>query len=154
MTSAPFAGDPLAFRGKRIIENHHASLVDKFPIIKPKATTDTEAPDPFDIFDDALCLLFNEKVGILGAGIGGLYTALILDSLDIPYEILEASGRAGGRLKTYYFPNGGTYDYYVRSISSRMGFVRAEHILYFRKREPCDSHSRRKMKMENIRMGR
>lgn len=33
------------------------------------------------------------KVGILGAGVGGLYAALILDSLNIKYEIIEASQR-------------------------------------------------------------
>ena len=33
----------------------------------------------------------------------GLYTALILKSLGIPYEILEASERVGGRLRTHYF---------------------------------------------------
>ncbi|OAX41858.1 hypothetical protein K503DRAFT_436190 [Rhizopogon vinicolor AM-OR11-026] len=52
------------------------------------------------------------KVGILGAGVGGLYTALMLDSLDIKYEILEASDRTGGRLFTHKFEDGGKYDYY------------------------------------------
>lgn len=52
-------------------------------------------------------------VGILGAGASGLYTALILDSLGIQYEILEASGRTGGRLFTYKFQTGGRYDYFV-----------------------------------------
>jgi hypothetical protein len=43
---------------------------------------------------------------IVGAGVSGLYIALILDSLEIPeltYEILEASDRTGGRVKTHYF---------------------------------------------------
>ena len=31
------------------------------------------------------------KVGIIGAGVGGLYAAMMLQSLDIDYEILEAS---------------------------------------------------------------
>nr|QAA96039.1 L-amino acid oxidase 4 [synthetic construct] len=53
-----------------------------------------------------------ERVGILGAGIGGLYSALILQSLDVPFEIIEASNRVGGRLFTHKFPNGGKYDYY------------------------------------------
>lgn len=59
------------------------------------------------------------KVGILGAGVGGLYAALILDSLDIKYEIIEASERTGGRLYTHRFKkpdgsDGDKYDYYVR----------------------------------------
>lgn len=58
-------------------------------------------------------------VGILGAGIGGLYAALILDSLKIKYEIIEATGRSGGRLYTHKFKKqdgspGDEYDYYVR----------------------------------------
>ncbi|RWS09881.1 hypothetical protein B4U80_14721, partial [Leptotrombidium deliense] len=36
------------------------------------------------------------KVGIVGAGISGLYAALLLQELDIDYEILEASDRIGG----------------------------------------------------------
>ena len=52
-------------------------------------------------------------VGILGAGVGGLYTALILQSLNVSYEIIEASNRTGGRLFTHKFADGGPYDYYV-----------------------------------------
>ena len=69
-------------------------------------------------------------VGILGAGkqhrsyllhftdspvgASGLYTALILDSLDIPYKILEARGDVGGRLFTHHFPDptGAPYNYF------------------------------------------
>ena len=152
MASASFAGDPLGFRGKRIIERHHASLVDKLPGIG-RRPTDASAADPLDISDDTLRLQVNEKVGILGAGIGGLYTALILDSLDVQFEILEASGRAGGRLRTYHFPNGGKYDYYVRSINSPARFVKTDCVLYFRKRGPCDSHFQRRMSRESIRTG-
>jgi hypothetical protein len=46
----------------------------------------------------------NLKVGILGAGMSGLYSALLLDSLDIDFEILEANeDHIGGRVFTYYF---------------------------------------------------
>ncbi|KAG8910089.1 hypothetical protein FRC00_008905 [Tulasnella sp. 408] len=37
---------------------------------------------------------------------------MILESLGIPYEILEATGRTGGRLFTYQFYNGNRHDYY------------------------------------------
>jgi len=53
-------------------------------------------------------------VCIIGAGVSGLYIAMILDSLDIKYDIMEGSGRTGGRLYTHYFPkNAGKYQYYV-----------------------------------------
>lgn len=108
----PFNGDPLGFYGKRIIEEHHATLLKHLPPFKP----DPGLPNPFDISDELLRFLPRLKVGILGAGVGGLYTALILDSLSIEYEIIEASDRTGGRVSTYKFPNGGKYDYYVRSF--------------------------------------
>ena len=48
------------------------------------------------------------------AGASGLYTALILDSLDIPYKILEARSDVGGRLFTHHFPDptGAPYNYF------------------------------------------
>lgn len=61
------------------------------------------------------CLVKPEtlKVGIIGAGIAGLYTAHILDVLGIQYEILEASDRVGGRIFTKYFtPEKEKHDYY------------------------------------------
>ena len=60
--------------------------------------------------------MLDEKVGIIGAGIAGLYTALILDSLGIEYEILKASSRVSGHLKIYQFPGGGEHYYYVRPL--------------------------------------
>ncbi|KAK2462137.1 hypothetical protein APHAL10511_005835 [Amanita phalloides] len=53
-------------------------------------------------------------IGILRAGAAGLYTALILESLGIPYKILEAQGDVGGRLFTYRFPDatGAPYNYF------------------------------------------
>jgi hypothetical protein len=64
------------------------------------------------------------KVGIVGAGVAGLFTALTLDwiqkevggDLDIDYDILEASPekRFGGRLFTHYFSTdkNSVHDYY------------------------------------------
>ena len=46
------------------------------------------------------------KLCIVGAGVAGLYIAMILDSLEIPnltYEILESSDRIGGRIYTHHF---------------------------------------------------
>ncbi|CAH0020146.1 unnamed protein product [Clonostachys rhizophaga] len=54
------------------------------------------------------------KVCIVGAGVAGLYIAMILDDLKIPnltYEILESSSRAGGRVLTHQFSQE-PHDYY------------------------------------------
>ena len=56
-------------------------------------------------------------VCIVGAGVSGLYIAMMLDSLGIKYELMEGSGRTGGRLYTHNFPkNAGKYQYYVSVI--------------------------------------
>ena len=63
------------------------------------------------------------EVCIIGAGVAGLFTAMIFDYLNaefqinVKYEILESNGedRLGGRLFTYYFknlPDKGDHDYY------------------------------------------
>ncbi|KAI1446140.1 hypothetical protein F5Y02DRAFT_91130 [Annulohypoxylon stygium] len=54
------------------------------------------------------------KVCIVGAGISGLYIAMILDSLKISnltYDILEANSRVGGRVYTHHFSKT-KHDYY------------------------------------------
>ena len=54
------------------------------------------------------------KIGIVGAGMAGIYTAFILDKLAIPsleYEILEGSRRVGGRAYTHQFSDE-KHDYY------------------------------------------
>lgn len=45
--------------------------------------------DHQDITDDG-------PVCIVGAGVAGLYTAMILQSLGIPYKIFESSNKVGG----------------------------------------------------------
>ena len=54
------------------------------------------------------------RVGIIGGGIGGLYSAMLLQEQGISYEIIEASDRLGGRLFTHHFDPAKEYDYYVR----------------------------------------
>ncbi|KAF9882702.1 hypothetical protein FE257_005510 [Aspergillus nanangensis] len=56
----------------------------------------------------------NSKVCIVGAGISGLYIALLLQSLNIPnlsIDILEADNRVGGRVYTHRFSDQ-PHDYY------------------------------------------
>lgn len=46
----------------------------------------------------------NSSIAIVGAGISGLATALMLDSVGVHnWEIIEASNRVGGRFRTKYF---------------------------------------------------
>jgi len=61
-------------------------------------------------------------VCIIGAGMAGLYTAMILKSLEINYRIIDADTRerVGGRLFTHRFSNTeGSYDYFVGRILTR-----------------------------------
>ena len=57
------------------------------------------------------------RIGILGGGVAGLYTAIMIDSLGDPtitHDILEGNpDRNGGRLWTYRFSQSAN-DYYVR----------------------------------------
>jgi hypothetical protein len=52
----------------------------------------------FVYFPDTLGLLFPQ-------GPGGLYAAFLLDHLNIPFKVIEARGRLGGRLFTHTFPD-------------------------------------------------
>lgn len=51
------------------------------------------------------------KVCIVGSGMSGMYSALILDHLGVDYDILEANSRPGGRILTHYF-SPQHHDYY------------------------------------------
>ncbi|KAH9481894.1 Putative bifunctional amine oxidase [Psilocybe cubensis] len=44
-----------------------------------------------------------EPVAIIGAGVAGLRIAMMLKHLGIPYRVMEASERYGGRVFTYHF---------------------------------------------------
>lgn len=73
------------------------------------------------------------KVGIIGAGAAGLYAAVLLDSLGIDYDLLEASDRVGGRILTHRFnetawsqstpSDPDYYDYYVSVCQGKMYHV-------------------------------
>ena len=97
-TTTDIAGDIFAHYARNIIHDYNSRVEkrDFFFPLPPRAVTDNVEP-----------------VGILGAGVGGLYTALILKSLDVNYKIIEASNRTGGRLYTHKFSDGGFFDYFV-----------------------------------------
>ena len=64
----------------------------------------------------------NLPVGIIGAGMAGLYTAMIFESLGIDYQIIDADTpeRVGGRIFTYHFSDEeGSYEYFVGRIRTR-----------------------------------
>lgn len=82
--------------------NELAPIVDRLPL-PPRWVG---RPEPF-------------RVGIIGAGVAGLFTAMIFDYLNeeyqtkVEYEIIECNskGRLGGRLYTHYFSDA-EHDYY------------------------------------------
>lgn len=121
-----FDGDVLGYWGRNIVEDYLDVLAKmiaaQLHAQEGKGTALSQRPKPLGGGKPKDCLpalptegrdAVQGKVGILGAGVGGLYTALILDSLGIKYEILEASKRTGGRLFTHKFEKGNNYDYFV-----------------------------------------
>ncbi|KAK2462142.1 hypothetical protein APHAL10511_005840 [Amanita phalloides] len=113
-----YNGDPYAHHAWNLINRYHAQLNSRVPvptggpIFTVPGSTSSESKR-----DTSIRLVKpteQNPVGILGAGVGGLYTALILDSLGIPYKMIEARDRVGGRLFTYRFedPTGGPYNYF------------------------------------------
>ncbi|KAF8459775.1 hypothetical protein BDZ91DRAFT_741582 [Kalaharituber pfeilii] len=53
-----------------------------------------------------------KKIGILGGGMSGLMTSLLLDSAGLNnWHILEASDRIGGRVRTHHFARPEEYQY-------------------------------------------
>ncbi|KAG2177779.1 hypothetical protein INT43_003026 [Umbelopsis isabellina] len=54
----------------------------------------------------------NTKIGIVGAGMSGLFSGFLLDSAGFHnYEIIEAHDRLGGRVHTHYFGKPNDYHY-------------------------------------------
>ncbi|KAG8895450.1 hypothetical protein FRC01_012354, partial [Tulasnella sp. 417] len=96
--------DVYARYGQYIIEKHMLQKLDSdYPI---------EFPTPEAALPSKSGRPGNQTVGILGGGVGGLYAAMMLESVGVPYEVLEARGRVGGRLFTHKFDNGDFYDYF------------------------------------------
>ena len=100
-----------AYRGRHLLSQYHArhTNIPDHKLSDMKKVLHNPAPT----VDLPVC--------IIGAGMAGLYTAMIFESLGIPYQIIDADTRqrVGGRLFTYHFSNGGPYDYYVSRIYPR-----------------------------------
>lgn len=84
--------DPFAVRSRYIIDQHHAN----HELLGEDISPLPELDELLDREKRAKSLSEDLPVCIIGAGAAGLYTALILQSLKIPYTILEASDRVGG----------------------------------------------------------
>jgi monoamine oxidase len=73
----------------------------------------------------------NATIAIVGAGISGLATALMLDSVGVHnWEIVEASDRVGGRFRTKYV--GGTQEW------AEMGPMRLPHSITYKDGETIE----------------
>lgn len=92
----PRAG--LAYPGSPFLnESPGKDFVSTDPNDLPKAPLWPIAPG------DPKAELSKFHVGIVGGGMAGLYTAMMLKNLGISYEIIEASSRTGGRVYTHRF---------------------------------------------------
>ena len=106
--------------------NELAPIVDKFRVPpKGEECTDPEGEERTDSEGEELTDPEIEertdpfKVGIIGAGVAGLFTAMIFDYLNeeyhtnVEYEIMECNdkSRLGGRLYTHYFTEA-KHDYF------------------------------------------
>ncbi|KAH7912672.1 hypothetical protein BJ138DRAFT_750069 [Hygrophoropsis aurantiaca] len=109
--------DVFTYRARRLLQD----VKDKAPSVPatPGIPVGADAPMPYSLRAAITTRAATKTtpalpVGILGAGAGGLYTALILEDLGIPYRIIEARPNVGGRLMTYKFPDplGAPYNYF------------------------------------------
>ena len=107
-----------AYRGRHLLSEYHARHKDipDYKLSDLKRGIHHPAPTA------------NSPVCIIGAGMAGLYTAMILESLKINYQIVDADTpqRVGGRVYTYYFPDSDPTDYFVSRIHPRW-----HHVLTF-----------------------
>jgi len=98
------AGTPVVTKAKRDIENGQKPHLQDFDALG------TWFEDVASIEHAPAKRAPNVSIAIVGAGVSGLATALMLDSVGIhDWEIIEASGRVGGRYRTKFV--GGTQEY-------------------------------------------
>ncbi|KAG2033024.1 hypothetical protein BDR03DRAFT_1014670 [Suillus americanus] len=96
-------GDVCGYWGRKIIEDYNDALLKNIPSL---TVTPLEETSQFPVLPKHGYGPLG-TVRILGAGVGGLYTALILDLLNIEYEILEVLDHTRGCILTYNFLNSG-----------------------------------------------
>ena len=97
--------NPYVYHDRLLLSQHNErnNDVHQYQLSQMKGALHNPDPSP----DLPIC--------IIGAGTAGLYTAMILESLGISYQIVDADTRerVGGRLFTYHFSGGRPYDYFV-----------------------------------------
>lgn len=112
-----YGNDIYSFFGRNVVDQftkHNVPENYPFPIPRPPQSSGTSSKIPVTGATLSGSLVGprgshpsrhqgSPTVGILGAGPGGLYTALMLDSMDIPFKIIEGRDRVGGRLYTHTF---------------------------------------------------
>ncbi|THU91424.1 FAD/NAD(P)-binding domain-containing protein, partial [Dendrothele bispora CBS 962.96] len=104
-SSFQFDHDVFSHYARNIIQEYHDGIE---PMLPAPMFTAFKARLNLLLADD----ITGKGVGIVGGGVGGLYAAMMLQSLGIDYEILEATKEVGGRLYTYRFdkkPGGHEY---------------------------------------------
>ncbi|RYP76696.1 hypothetical protein DL771_001618 [Monosporascus sp. 5C6A] len=53
---------------------------------------------------------FSFNIGVVGGGMAGLYASLLLEDLGLQHEVIEASSKPGGRVRSHHFtPSNGDY---------------------------------------------
>lgn len=118
------AADPLNNYAQNIIKQYHLKLELDVSLVVSGQLQAPVSPPARPLKADKYLRATDEPivkcpaglpVGIIGGGIGGLYAAMLLQDQGIPYEILEASDRIGGRLLTHRFSEE-KYDYYVSIV--------------------------------------
>ena len=131
------APNPYAYRGRYLLSAYN----DQYKDVSGKDPCDFDrptlgkAPAPEKVSTDPPKL----PICIIGAGVTGLYTAMIFETLGFKYHIIEASNRVGGRLFTYRFPGEEekTYDYFVRKFTH----ICSKSLFLCRTSEPCGSRA-------------
>ena len=113
----PIPYDPHAHYARHLINDEHDKVIPLLLEPHRRLVQDLEEGKSLTFKDKVDLDPSIVPVGILGAGSGGLYAALILDDLGIKYQILEASDRTGGRIFTHHFSQQ-EYDYYVSNFSN------------------------------------
>ena len=96
-----------ASRGRFVLSRYHAQQQQEAIPDYKLSTMKSHFHNPKPTAELPIC--------IIGAGMAGLYAAMILQSLKIPYQIVDAGTRerVGGRVFTHRFEGGDSPNYYV-----------------------------------------